>query len=46
MLDKGATEKKVFLPEGKWKFGEKIYDGGCYVTVPAPLDVLPYFIRL
>lgn len=46
VLDKGATEKKVFLPEGKWKFGEKTFDGGCYVTVPAPLDVLPYFIRL
>lgn len=44
VTEKGATEKKVTLPCGKWKYCDtEIYEGGGTVTVPAPLNVLPYF---
>lgn len=41
---KGARTRSVKLPQGRWAYlGEKIYDGGCDVTVDASLDVLPFF---
>ena len=47
VLEKGQTERKVYLPSGVWTYmptGERFEraDGG-WVTVPAPIDVLPYF---
>ena len=46
VITKGQTERKVILPEGEWLYLEKTpYSGGCTVTVPAPIDTLPYFIR-
>jgi alpha-glucosidase len=47
VVTKGATSRKVYLPEGKdwidWWSG-KHYDGGQTITVAAPLDVMPIFV--
>ena len=46
VVTKGQTERTVKLPNGKWKYlGETEYQGGDEVTVPAPISVLPYFIK-
>ena len=48
VLEKGATTRKVVLPEGKWKDMNDgtIYQGGCVQEVNAPISVLPYFERI
>ena len=45
ILTAGATERTLYLPRGKWKNMENgdIVEGGAFVTVPAPLDVIPVF---
>lgn len=44
---KGETERKVYLPEGKWEADDGLlYDGGCEVLIKAPLGRLPWFKRL
>lgn len=47
VLEKGAAEKTVWLPEGRWKSwkGETL-QGGCKVTLPVTLDDIPHFERL
>ena len=46
VVKKGATEKTVRLPEGEWEDDAGVvHMGGCEVTVPAPLDRLPYFVK-
>ena len=46
VLEKGATTRRVVLPEGKWLYLEKEeMTGGCTVEVPAPINVLPYFVK-
>jgi len=44
----GARTRDVYLPAGaRWTdaaTGEE-HDGGRWVTVPAPLDVVPVFLR-
>ncbi len=46
VIEKGEEQRQVLLPEGKWLYlGKTEYDGGRVVTVDAPLDVLPYFIK-
>lgn len=46
VLNKGQTERKVKLPKGKWLYlGESEYDGAKTVTVPSPIEILPYFVR-
>ena len=43
---RGQTEKSLRLPSGRWRYcNGTIYEGG-NVTVPAPLDVLPYFEKI
>ncbi len=48
VVRKGARQRDLYLPEGKWrdyKTGE-ILDGGMWVRgYPAPLDTLPIFVR-
>ena len=47
VITRGQTERAVILPEGKWKYlGKTEYTGGSAVTVPAPIDTLPYFERV
>ncbi|MDO4943949.1 MAG: glycoside hydrolase family 31 protein [Ruminococcus sp.] len=48
VTDAGAQDKTVYLPEGTdWLYSstKKIYSGRQTVTVPAPLDIIPIFIR-
>jgi hypothetical protein len=47
VLEQGATQRTVYLPAGGWiDFRtDQIIEGPRYVTVPAPLDSLPLFIR-
>ena len=41
----GARTRTVRLPEGEWEYVDgTIYHGG-EVEVPAPMDVLPYFVK-
>lgn len=45
-VEKGQTIRSVVLPEGKWTYCDgKEYEGGKTVEVPAPIEVLPYFIK-
>jgi alpha-D-xyloside xylohydrolase len=47
VLEEGAVERSVWLPEGCWRWqgeGER-FDGHRVITVQAPLDVLPWFTR-
>ena len=42
----GETQRKVMLPKGRWKYVDgKVYEGGKTVSVPAPREILPYFVR-
>ena len=47
VLEAGARERRVYLPEGTWTDLEtgRAYAGGSTITVPAPLDVIPVFER-
>ncbi len=47
VLEEGATEREVWLPEGCWQLhgeGDEL-EGDATVTVDAPIDVLPWFAR-
>ncbi|WP_020575991.1 glycoside hydrolase family 31 protein [Actinopolymorpha alba] len=47
VLEEGARERIVRLPQGRWydrRTGE-VYDGPGHVTIPAPLDVTPVLVR-
>jgi alpha-glucosidase (family GH31 glycosyl hydrolase) len=43
----GATHWPVYLPEGRWHdfWTHEVYDGPRGITVDAPLDRLPLFVR-
>jgi alpha-glucosidase len=44
VLEKGARARNVLLPPGRWKADDgTIFDGGKEITIPAPLERLPYF---
>lgn len=47
VLEEGATEREVWLPDGVWQLhGEgPALPGNTTVTIQAPLDVLPWFTR-
>ncbi|NEU08527.1 DUF4968 domain-containing protein [Flavihumibacter sp. R14] len=48
VVEKGATTKKVYLPEGDWidfNDGKTSYKGGQWITAAAPLNVIPLFVR-
>ena len=46
VLEKGAATRDVVLPRGTWLYlGREEMEGGRTVTVPAPIDVLPYFVK-
>lgn len=48
VMEAGAKERRVYLPTGcTWTDANtKIkYEGGQFVIVPAPLDIIPVFIR-
>jgi len=46
VVEKDVFKRDVVLPEGKWTYCDgTVYDGGCTVTVDAPVNVLPYFVK-
>jgi alpha-glucosidase len=47
ILAEGATERAVYLPAGGWVdfWADTVHVGPCSLTVSAPLDTLPLFIR-
>lgn len=48
VLYEGAVEREVYLPNGaSWKdsWTGKCYEGGTKVSVPAPIDIIPVFIK-
>lgn len=46
VIEKGQTVREVVLPVGKWRYLDRdVTEGGRKVTVPAPIDILPYFVK-
>ena len=46
VIEKGAVERKVVIPPGKWRDVDgKVFVGPAEVIVPAPLAKLPYFVK-
>lgn len=48
VMEEGVTERSVYLPKGAaWKdaYTKRTYEGGQRVTVPAPIDIIPVFMR-
>lgn len=48
IVEEFSTSRSVYLPEGpEWTDSStgKVYDGGQLVTVDAPIDVIPIFLR-
>ena len=46
VLCDGARERTVRLPSGRWESPDgTVYAGGHEITVPAPVGVLPYFVK-
>jgi hypothetical protein len=47
VVEKGKREKTVRLPAGRWVhwYSHTVYEGGQSVTVDAPLDQLPFFVK-
>lgn len=48
VIEQGATQRKVYLPTGKWQYAKtgEIFDGGRELLFPVTLRDLPYFIRI
>jgi alpha-glucosidase len=46
IVEKNKYLRNVMLPEGNWEYIDgKKYQGPAEIEVPAPIDVLPYFIK-
>ncbi len=48
VMQQGATERSITFPQGKWvdyANPGKVYAGGSTITYPAPLEVLPLFVK-
>jgi alpha-glucosidase len=47
VVEEGATQRKVYLPEGCWIdfWTDVAYSGRQWVNVMAPLEILPLFVR-
>jgi alpha-glucosidase (family GH31 glycosyl hydrolase) len=48
VLEKGAVARNIYIPEGTWTdfWSGKVFRGGISVNYPAPLEVLPLFVRI
>ena len=46
IMEKGQTERKVYLPEGRWQLTQngQVYQGRQWVTVEAALDAFIAFV--
>ena len=47
ILYENQRQRQVYLPQGTWRNinDSREYEGGCQITVEAPLDQLPVFAR-
>jgi alpha-D-xyloside xylohydrolase len=48
VMEEGVRTRTVYLPAGAaWTdaYTKKTYEGGQTITVPAPIDVIPVFLR-
>lgn len=47
VMEEGTKERRVYLPEGEWInfWTDEIYQGSQSITVDAPLEILPLFIK-
>lgn len=47
VLHPGETKRDLYLPRGQWYdyFTGKKFDGGQYISVDAPLDTVPLFVK-
>lgn len=48
VMQQGAVSRSVTFPQGQWvdyADPSKVYAGGSTITYPAPLDVLPLFVK-
>lgn len=48
VMTQGATERQIIFPDGLWvdyNNPSRFYHGGDTITYPAPLSVLPLFVR-
>jgi alpha-D-xyloside xylohydrolase len=47
VFEAGATERRVYLPAGRWHdfWTDCEYEGQRWVTVPAPLERIPLFVK-
>lgn len=47
ILERGQTEREVYLPRGRWfdYHTGHVHDGGRLLKVAAPLETLPLFVR-
>jgi alpha-glucosidase (family GH31 glycosyl hydrolase) len=48
VLEPGCTERRLYLPPGQWRdfWTDTTYTGAQWITIPAPLDRIPAFIRM
>jgi alpha-glucosidase (family GH31 glycosyl hydrolase) len=48
VLEPGVNERRLYLPAGQWVdfWDGAPVSGGVWLTVPAPLDLIPVFRRL
>lgn len=46
-IEQEDTTVKVYLPKGKWYdyYTEECFEGGRYITVEAPLEKIPLFVK-
>ena len=47
VIEEGTVRQSVYLPEGSWKYywTGKLYPGGQHITVDAPVEEIPFFIK-
>ncbi len=47
VVQTGQTSNSFYLPAGKWisYWDDRVFDGGATVTIPAPIDEVPLFVK-
>ncbi len=48
VMEAGADSRRIYLPAGtRWTdaYTKQVYEGGQWVTVPAPIDIIPVMVR-
>jgi len=48
IINEGAIDRHIYLPEGKWyevEMDNKIFEGGRFIKVDAPLEKIPLLFR-